>query len=242
MTDGQTHTAVPTTVSTRCRTATAVPVTSQATLPILALTHEGRTIEVRRYEGCWTPNSSSDLQCVENSPRGVQGKYTDVESGDSIEIKITPESRPTRLMATVFAQLWEVMVSDLLHLSPIEREFVVDMPPGRYNFGLHAQWFECESDVQHLFGIAVPGKMGLESQCVSTAQGGIPRILPEPPDDRDCTALATADNRIPWRTTINRVGTAGAHGADDRSGASISTGTSMSSMVSRREVSGASSS
>ena len=76
------------------------------------------------------------------SPLGEQQSYAEVESGDSIEIEITPDSHPTRLMATIFTHPGEVMVSGLLHLSPTERELVVDMPPGRYNVRLHAQWFE----------------------------------------------------------------------------------------------------
>ena len=138
--EGQIHTSLLT--STPGPTATAAPVTSQATLPTLTLTRQGRTIEARRFEACWTPDSSSDLQCVETSPRGEQAHYAEVDSGDSIEIEITPESPPTRLIATIFTQPGEVMVGNLLHLSPVERELVVDMPPGRYNVRLHAQWFE----------------------------------------------------------------------------------------------------
>ena len=190
--EGQIHTSLPT--STPGPPATAVPVTSQGTLPTLTLTHQGRTIEARRFEACWTPDSSSDLQCVETSPLGEQAHYAEVDSGDSIEIEITPDSRPTRLLATIFTHPGEVMASDLLHLSPAERELVVDMPPGRYNVRLHAQWFADGSDVVHhkvnyVFGITVPGEVGLESQCLSTAQGGILGILLESTDDPDRTAL-----------------------------------------------------
>ena len=128
-------------------TATAVPVVSERTLPSLRVIHEGKTIEARRYEGCWTPDSSSGLQCVESSPLGEQQSYTEVENGDSIEIEITPDSRPTKLMATMLTQPGEVMASGLLHLSVVKRELVVDMPPGRYNVRLHAQWFEGGSRV-----------------------------------------------------------------------------------------------
>ena len=63
---GQIHTAVPIpSVSTPDRPATAVPVVSEAMLPSLTLIHEGRTIRARRFEGCWTPDSSSEIQCVE---------------------------------------------------------------------------------------------------------------------------------------------------------------------------------
>ena len=194
MADGQTETAVPTTVSTPGPTATAAPVTSQATLPTLTLTHEGRTIEARLFEGCWTPDSSPDLQCVETSPRGEQAHYAEVDGGDTIEIEITPKSRPTRLIASIFTQPGEVMVGNLIHLSPAERELVVDMPPGRYNVRLHAQWFEGGSDivrhkVNYVFGITVSGEVGLKSECLSTAQGGILGILLESTDDPDRTAL-----------------------------------------------------
>ena len=166
---------------------------SEATLPILTLTHEGRTIEARRYEGCWTPDASSDLQCIETSPRGELENYTEFENGDSIEIKITPDDRPTKLMATIFTQPGEVLVSDLLHLSPVERELAVDMPPGRYNVRLHAQWFEGGSEVHYkvnyVLGIQIPGKAALESECISTAQGGILGILLESLHDSDRTAF-----------------------------------------------------
>ena len=51
--DAQIHTDVPT--PTPEPIATAAPVVSEASLPILSLTHDGRTLEARRYEGCWTP-------------------------------------------------------------------------------------------------------------------------------------------------------------------------------------------
>ena len=178
---GQIHTALPTPIPGP--PATAVPVVSEATLPSLTVIHEGRTIQARRFEGCWTPDSSSDIQCVETSPRGEQQSYAEVESGDSIEIEITPDSRPTRLLATIFTQPGEVMVSDLLHLSPAERELVVDVPPGNYNVRLHAQWFEGGSKVHHkvnyVFGLTIPGEPELKRQCLSTAIGGIMGIVLE---------------------------------------------------------------
>ena len=189
--EGQIHTALPTPIPGS--PATAVPVVSEATLPSLTVIHDGRTIQARRFQGCWTPDSSSGLQCVETSPRGEQQSYAEVESGDSIEIEITPDSRPTKLLATIFTQPGEVMVSDLLHLSPAERELVVDMPPGRYNVRLHAQWFEGGSEVQHkvnyVFGLRVPGEPELKRQCSSTAIGGIMGIVLESLDDPLRTAV-----------------------------------------------------
>ena len=174
-------------------TATAAPVVSEATLPTLSLTHEGRTLEARRYEGCWTPAAASEFQCVESSPRGELEQYHEVESGDGIVITITPNTRPTKLLATVFTNPGEVLVGDLLRLSPVEREFVVDLPPGRYNVRLHAQWFEGGSEVRHkvnyVVGIKIPGEVALESGCISTAQGGILGILLESLDDPARTAV-----------------------------------------------------
>ena len=195
--EGQIHTALPTPIPGS--PATAVPVVSEATLPSLTVIHDGRTIQARRFEGCWTPDSSSGLQCVETSPRGEQQSYAEVESGDSIEIEITPDSRPTKLLATIFTQPGEVMVSDLLHLSPAERELVVDMPPGRYNVRLHAQWFEGGSEVQHkvnyVFGLRVPGEPELKRQCSSTAIGGIMGIVLESLDDPLRTAVEPINSR-----------------------------------------------
>ena len=174
-------------------TVAAVPVVSEATLPTLTLTHEGRTIDARRFEGCWRPDASSDLQCVETSPRGELENYLEVESGDVIEVRITPDSLPSHLLATFFAQPGEIGVGDLLRLSTVERRLVIDMPAGRYNVRLHAQWFEGQSDIQHkvnyVFGIEIPGETALESSCMSTAAGGILGILLESLDDPDRTAL-----------------------------------------------------
>ena len=197
--EAQIRTSSPIPISTPEPTATAVPVVSEATLPSLTLIHEGRTIEARRYEGCWTPDSSSGLQCVEISPRGELQSYVEVEIGDSIEIRITPESRPTKLMATAFTQPGEVMASDLLHLSPVERELVVDMPPGRYNVRIHAQWFEGGSRVHHkvnyVFGLSVPGQPELTGGCESTAIGGIMGIVLESLDDPLRTAVDPINSR-----------------------------------------------
>ena len=195
--EGQIHTALPTPIPGS--PATAIPVVSEVTLPSLTVIHDGRTIQAHRFEGCWTPDSSSGLQCVETSPRGEQQSYAEVESGDSIEIEITPDSRPTKLLATIFTQPGEVMVSGLLYLSPAERELVVDMPPGRYNVRLHAQWFEGGSEVQHkvnyVFGLRVPGEPELKRQCSSTVIGGIMGIVLESLDDPLRTAVEPINSR-----------------------------------------------
>ena len=179
--------------------ATAAPVVSEATLPSLRVIHEGRTIESRRYEGCWTPASSTGFQCVESSPLGEQPSYTEVENGDSIEIEITPYSRPTKLMATMLTQPGEVMASGLLHLSVVERELVVDMPPGSYSVRVHAQWFEGGSRVHHkvnyVFGLTIPGDPELKGGCESTAIGGIMGIVLESLDDPLRTAVDPINSR-----------------------------------------------
>ncbi len=173
--------------------ATVAPVISEATLPTLSLTHEGRTLEARRYEGCWTPAAMSELQCVETSPRGELEEYHEVESGDRIEIEITSDERPTKMLATVFTSPGELMTGDLLHLSQAKPELAVDLPPGRYNVRLHAQWFEGGSEVHHkvnyVVGIKIPGEVALNRECVSTAQGGILGILLESLDDPARTAV-----------------------------------------------------
>ena len=195
--DVQIHADVPTSTPVPTPTpepiATAAPVVSEATLPSLSLTHAGRTLEARRYEGCWTPPAASEFQCVESSPRGELENYHEVESGDRIAITIMPDERPTKLMATIFTSPGEILVSDLLHLSTVERELVVDMPPGRYNVRLHAQWFEGGSEIDHkvnyVVGIEIPGEVALMRECMSTAQGGILGILLESLDDPARTAV-----------------------------------------------------
>ena len=197
MAEGRIHTASQTPISGP--PATAVLVVSEATLPSLTVFHEGRAIEARRYEGCWTPDSSSDFQCVETSPLGEQRSYTEIESGDGIEIEITPDSRPTKLMATIFTHPGEVMASDLLHLSVVERELVVDLPPGGYNVRLHAQWFEGGSrpnhKVNYVFGLTIPGEPELKGGCSSTAIGGIMGIVLESLDDPLRTAVDPINSR-----------------------------------------------
>ena len=195
--EGQIHTSSPTPISGP--PATAVPVVSEATLPSLTVIHEGRTIQARRYEGCWTPGPSPGFQCVGTSPHGEQQSYTEVESGDSIKIGITPDSRPTKLMATILTHPGEVMASGLLHLSTVERELVVDVPPGSYNVRLHAQWFEGESRPRHkvnyVFGLRVPGEPELRGGCISTAIGGIMGIVLESLDDPLRTAVDPVNSR-----------------------------------------------
>ena len=189
--DAQIHTDLPT--PTPEPIATAAPMVSEATLPILSLTHDGRTLEARRYEGCWTPAASSELQCVETSPRGELENYHEVESGDRIAITIMPDERPTKMLATVFTNPGEILVGDLLHLSQAKPELVVDLPPGRYNVRLHAQWFEDGSEINHkvnyVVGIEIPGEVALKRECMSTAQGGILGILLESLDDPARTAV-----------------------------------------------------
>ena len=193
--EGQIHTSVPTPEPP----VTAAPVVSEATLPSLRVVHEGGTILARRYEGCWTPGPSPGFQCVGTSPHGEQQSYTEVESGDRIEIEITPDSRPTKLMATILTQPGEVMASGLLHLSTVERELVVDIPPGRYNVRLHAQWFEGGSRPRHkvnyVFGLRVPGEPELKGGCTSTAMGGIMGIVLEPLGDPLRTAVDPVNSR-----------------------------------------------
>ena len=168
------------------------PVVSEATLPTLTLTHGGRAVDARRYEGCWRPDPSADLQCVGTSPRGELGNYLEVESGDVIEVRITPDSLPSRLLATFFAQPGEIGVGDLLRLSTVERSLVIDMSPGRYNVRLHAQWFEGGDNVHHkvnyVFGITIPGEPGLEGGCSTTLIGGVLGIVLDSLDDRYRTA------------------------------------------------------
>ena len=189
--DVQIHTDLPT--PTPEPIATIAPVVSEATLPSLSLTHDGRTLEARRYEGCWTPTAASELQCVETSPRGELENYHEIENGDSIEITITSDELPTKMLATVFTRPGEILVGDLLHLSQVKPELIVDLPPGRYNVRLHAQWFEGGSEINHkvnyVVGIKIPGEVALKRECMSTAQGGILGILLESLDDPARTAV-----------------------------------------------------
>ena len=162
MTIAATRAPEPTVVPTAAPAATAVPVVSWATLPTLTAIHEGRTIWTHRYRGCWTPYTSSEMECAETSPAGLVQDYVEVEDGDSIDVRISPDSRPTRLQATFFAHPGWISAGDVVHLSPIERVLSVDMPPGRYDVVLHAQWQEggpnVRYQVNYVFGITVAGE------------------------------------------------------------------------------------
>ena len=116
----------------------------------------------------------------------------EVENGDSIEVRISPDSRPARLQATFVAQPGGFMVGDVVHLSPVERVLAVNMSPGRYTILLHAQWQEggplVHHEVDYVFGIAIPGEPPLRAGCTSTLIGGILGIVLDSLDDRDRTA------------------------------------------------------
>ena len=182
----------PTVVPTATPTATAVPVVSWATLPTLRAIHEGRTIWPHRYRGCWTPDSASELECAKTSPVGLVQDHVEVENGDSIEVRISPDSRPTRLQATFFAHPGWISAGDVVHLSPIERVLAVDMPPGRYDVVIHAQWQEggpnVRYQVDHVFGITVAGEPLLRRSCTSTLIGGVLGIVIDSLDDPARTA------------------------------------------------------
>ena len=156
-----TRTPEPTASPTATPTAAAVPVVSWATLPTLTVIHKGRPIWSHRFRGCWTPDNSSELECAETSPAGLAQNYMKAENGDRIEVRILPDSRLARLQASFFAQPGWISIGDVVHLSPIERVLNVDMPPGRYDVVLHAQWQEggpnVRYQVDHVFGITVPG-------------------------------------------------------------------------------------
>ena len=116
----------------------------------------------------------------------------EVKDGDSIEVRILPDIRPARLQASFFAYPGWISAGDVVHLSPIERVLNVDMPPGRYDVVLHAQWQEggpnVRYQVDHVFGIAVQGEPLLRSTCTSTLIGGVLGIVIDSLDDPARTA------------------------------------------------------
>ena len=192
MTIVATRTPEPTAVPMAVPTATAVPVVSWATLPTLTVIHEGRTIWSNRYRDCWTPGNSSELECAETSPIGLVQDHVEVENGDSLEVRISPDRRPTRLQASFFAHPGWISAGDVVHLSPVERVLAVDLPPGRYDIVLHVQWQEggpyVRYQVDHVFGITVPGEPSLKSSCTSTLIGGVLGIVIDSLDDPARTA------------------------------------------------------
>ena len=166
-----------TVVPTAVPTATAVPVVSWATLPTLTVIHEGKTIWSHRFRGCWTPDTSSELECAETSPVGLVQDHVEIENGDSLEVRISPDRHPARLQASFFAHPGWISAGDVVHLYPVERVLAVDMPPGRFDIVLHAQrqegWPNVRYQVDHVFGITIPGEPLLRSSCTSTLIGGI---------------------------------------------------------------------
>ena len=132
------------------------------------------------------------MECAETSPIGLVQDHVEVEDGDSIEVRISPDSRPTRLHATFLAHPGWISAGDVVHLSPIERVLAVDMPPGRYDVVIHAQWQEggpnVRYQVNYVFGITVAGEPLLRRSCTSTLIGGVLGIVIDSLDDPARTA------------------------------------------------------
>ena len=180
---------------TAAPTPTKVAAVSEATLPNLSLEYKGETIEGHRFEGCWMAGEQSDIQCVRTSPYDAMvDAYIAVEHGDAIAVRITPDSRPTKLLADVLTEPGNLsVVSGLIWLSPVEREFAMDTTPGRYNVWVTAQWFEGKADVQHkvsyVFGLSIAGEAELRHGCGQTLEGGDLDIVLDSLEDRYRTAV-----------------------------------------------------
>ncbi len=176
-------------------TATAVAVVSEAALPKLSLEYKGETIEGYRFQGCWTVDEQSGIQCVRTSPHDdIVDAYIEVGRGNAITVRITPDSRPTKLLANILTEPGNLsVVSGLIWLSPVERGFAMDTTPGRYNVWVHAQWFEGKADVQnkvsYAFGLSVPGEAELRHGCGQTLEGGDLDIVLDSLEDRYRTAV-----------------------------------------------------
>lgn len=180
-------------------TPTKVAVVSEATLPVLTLEYKGVSFEGYRFEGCWTENEQSDIQCVRTSPHNdVVDAYMEIARGDAIAVRITPDNRPEELFVHILTEPGNISVSDLMRLLPVEHQFVMDTTPGRYNVWVHAHWFEGKADIQYkvsyVFGLSIPGEAELRRQCEKTIQGGILGIVLDSPDDRDRTALEAVND------------------------------------------------
>ena len=182
----------PTAEPTITPTPEKVPVTSEATLPTLSLRYKGKTFEGYRFRGCWQEDDESGTECVDRTPRDVVDTYIQVDPGDTIAIQIDPDSRPTELLASYFTEPGELMVDDLLRLSPDERELVIDETPGRYNLRINSQWFEggatSDHKVGYVFGLSIPGDVELRYGCGQTLEGGDVSIILDSLEDRDRTA------------------------------------------------------
>ena len=186
---GPISTAEPATAPTLVK----VPVTSEATLPRLSLRYKGETFEGYRFRGCWQGADGSGTQCVDTTPRDAVDTYIEVAPGDTITIRIAPDNRPTKLLASFFTEPGELMVDSLVRLSPDDRELVIDKTPGRYNLRINAQWFEGgampDHKVAYVFGLNIPGEAELRYGCGKTLQGGIMGIVIGSPEDPNRTAI-----------------------------------------------------
>ena len=174
-------------------------VSSEADLPTLTLEHKGKTFEGYRFEGCWQGAGGSGIQCVEGTPIDAVDNYIEVEPGDIITVRISPDSRPTRLLASFYTEPGDLSVGSLVRLSPVEGELVIDHTPGIYNVRVNAQWFEGgarpDHKVSYVFGLSIPGEAELRSGCGSTDMGGIMGIVLESLEDPDRTAFEAVNKK-----------------------------------------------
>ncbi len=173
--------ATPTAEPEVAPTPEKVPVTSEATVPRLSLIYKGETFEGYRFRGCWQGDDGSGTQCVDTTPWDAVDTYIEVAPGDTITIRIDPDSRPTKLLASFYTEPGELSVDSLIRISPGERELVIDQTPGRYNLRINAQWFEGGARPDHkasyVFGLSIPGEAELRYGCGQTLQGGIMGIV-----------------------------------------------------------------
>ena len=186
-------TAAPTPTAEPSATPIKLPVISETTLPELSLEYKDEIFGGYIFEGCWREDSESDvIGCWVTAPH-IFSYYIEIERGDTVTVQITPDIRPTKLLASIFTEPGNVPVGGLIRLSPDDREFVMDTTPGKYRAHFQAQWFEGKADFQHKvsyeFGLEIPGEVELMYGCGSTLEGGDLDIVLDSLEDRYRTAV-----------------------------------------------------
>lgn len=166
---------------------------SDAILPVLSLEHRGDIIEGRRGESCWTPHGQEERECLVAGNWKDVDSYSDAASGDTLTVRIAPDSVPSRLSVYFVPEPGEVG-GEFIRLPAGRSSFVLDEAPGSYKVRITAQWSEGDAEVSYGFGIRIPGAVELKSECASTAMGGILGIVLDSLRDPDRTAFEAVND------------------------------------------------
>ena len=162
-------------------------------LRVLSLEYRGDVIEGYRGESCWTPRGQQERKCLAAGRWKDVDTYTDVASGETLTVRIAPDTTPTQLSVYVVTEPGEV-AGDFTILPRGSSSFGLQEGPGSYKVRVTAQWAEDEVEVNYGFGLRIQGVPELKSECASTVVGGILGIVLDSLEDPDRTAFEAVNH------------------------------------------------